>query len=82
MHYVSKTCAGLWLQLVTLEALQAVSERLRDVKRSVRREAASRLAATFRHSACLLCIILLHGSVFLLQSTLALVSGGHETNGR
>ena len=40
-----------------------MSERLRDVKRSVRREAASRLAATFRHSACLLCIILLHVSV-------------------
>ncbi|KAK9820961.1 hypothetical protein WJX81_007677 [Elliptochloris bilobata] len=36
------------LQVVTLEALEAVSERLRDVKRSVRREAATRLAAVFR----------------------------------
>ena len=40
-----------WAQLVTLEALRAVSERLRDVKRPVRREAAARLAAVFRHGS-------------------------------
>ena len=32
-----------------VDALRAVSERLRDVKRPVRREAAARLAAVFRH---------------------------------
>lgn len=37
------------LQLVTVGALRGVSERLRDVKRPVRREAAARLAAVFRH---------------------------------
>lgn len=40
---------GLRLQLVTVGALRAVTERLRDVRRSVRREAATRLAAVFRH---------------------------------
>ena len=36
------------MQTVTMQAMEAVSQRLRDKKLSVRREAATQLAAVFR----------------------------------
>ena len=40
----------MYVQAVTLEALEAVSGRLRDKKVAVRKEAAQQLAAVFRYS--------------------------------
>ena len=40
------------MQVVDQKAIEAVSERLRDTKRSVRRDAAVHLMAVFRLAAC------------------------------
>ena len=43
------------VQVVDQKAIEAVSERLRDTKRSVRRDAAVHLMAVFRLTACIAC---------------------------
>ena len=43
------------VQVVDQKAIEAVSERLRDTKRSVRRDAAVHLMAVFRSTACVAC---------------------------
>ena len=43
------------VQVVDQKAIEAVSERLRDTKRSMRRDAAVHLMAVFRSTACTAC---------------------------
>ena len=43
------------LQVVDQKAIEAVSERLRDIKRSVRRDTAVHLMAVFRLAAYIAC---------------------------
>ena len=47
------------VQVVDQKAIEAVSERLRDTKRSVRRDAAVHLMAVFRSTACIACCFIL-----------------------
>lgn len=47
LHYLLGLL-GVCMQTVTLQALEAVSNRLRDKKLPVRKEAALQLAAVFR----------------------------------
>ena len=53
--YHSKQEVHALVQVVDQKAIEAVSERLRDTKRSVRRDATVHLMAVFRLAACIAC---------------------------